>query len=176
MARRGAGIEAGTPGRSHPALRARAGARGARRPPGPDGNAGERSPAVRASAAAQGAERSRMTAAIPRDADDDEVAWMEKWQARSGCPPPDLLLPAVDSMLPDPLGAAVRAHVAACRLCTELVAVLAETSTELSDVESRRIDGRVRGQTRGGRGWWRTSIAAAAAVVAVAGAAYIARM
>lgn len=117
-----------------------------------------------------------MTAAIPKDADGDEVPWMEKWQARTGCPPPELLAPAQEgSVLPEKLTAAVRAHTAACRLCTELVAVLGEADAKPSEVETRRIEQRVRLQTRGRGRLWRTSLAAAAALFVVAAAAYIAR-
>lgn len=117
-----------------------------------------------------------MTAAIPRDADGDEVPLMEKWLARTGCPPPELLLPAQEaSVLPEDLGAAVRGHVAACRLCRELVAVLAETNAEPSEFETRRIEQRVQLLTRGRGRWWWTSLAAAAALFIVAAAAYFAR-
>jgi Flp pilus assembly protein TadD len=118
-----------------------------------------------------------MTAAIPRDADGDEVPWMEKWQTRTACPPPDLLLPAQEGSLPEALTTAVRNHVASCRLCTELAVALAAAADEgPSEAEAQRIGQRVRFQTRGrGRRWW-TSIAAAAALAAVAGAAYMARV
>ena len=102
---------------------------------------------------------------------------MEGWQARTSCPPPELLLPAQEgSLLPENLAAAVRAHVAGCPLCAELTAALDDAAMAPSEAEARRIEQRVRFQTRGRSRLWWTSLAAAAALVAVAGAAYIARM
>jgi hypothetical protein len=118
-----------------------------------------------------------MSVTVPRDADGGEVPWMETWQSRTSCPPPELLLPAQEgSLLPEDLGAAVRAHVAGCPLCAELTIALDAAATAPSEAEARRIEQRLRFQTRArSRSWW-TSLAAAAALVAVAGAAYIARM
>lgn len=114
-----------------------------------------------------------MTSVIPRDAGGDEGPWMEKWQARTGCPPPELLLPAREgSILPGGLEAAVRAHVAGCRLCAELAAVLDEIEAQPSDLEMQRINRRLQHERRATGRSWRVPLAAAAAVFAIAGAGY----
>jgi hypothetical protein len=116
-----------------------------------------------------------MTPSIPRDADQDVLPWMEQWQARSECPRPDLLLPAQEGVLPEELNAAVRAHVAACPLCSELMAVLADQGSDPTVEEARRIEQRVRFRTAGAPRRW-VPMAAAAAVLVVAGGLYFARV
>jgi hypothetical protein len=116
-----------------------------------------------------------MTTGIPRDAD-DEAPWVDRWQSRTACPAPDLLLPAQDELLPEPLAGAVRAHLATCPLCTELAAALAAADVVPSEAEARRMEQRVRFQTLGRSARWWPSMAAAAALFAVAGAAYLALM
>jgi hypothetical protein len=112
---------------------------------------------------------------MPRDVERDEQLLLERWQARTQCPPPDLLLPAhEEAVLPEEVGVAVRAHVATCALCTELMAALADAASDPTAEETQRIEQRRRFQTRGRfRGW--PSLAAAAALIAVAGAVYLAR-
>ena len=117
-----------------------------------------------------------MRPSIPPDVERDEQPVMERWQAITQCPPPDLLLPAhEESVLPEEVSVAVRAHVATCALCTELMAALTDGASDPTAGEAQRIDQRLRFQTRGRLRWW-PSLAAAAALIAVAGGVYLARM
>jgi hypothetical protein len=101
---------------------------------------------------------------------------MERWRGRTGCPSPDLLLPAQEQgILPEDLARAVRAHVAGCPLCTELSGALAGVASDPLPDEARRIEERLRFQTRGRWRRWMPSLAAAAALAAVAVGLYIAR-
>jgi len=117
-----------------------------------------------------------MTGSIPRDADRDDAPWLERWHGRTGCPPPELLLPSQEEgILQASLAEAVRAHVTACPLCTELSAALAGAVVDPLPEETRRIDERLRFQTRGRRRWWVPSLAAAAALAVVGVGLYLAR-
>ena len=55
----------------------------------------------------------------------------EPWEDRafnlggpSACPPPDVLLPAMEGVLPEPALSRIREHVASCPMCRELSTAL----------------------------------------------------
>jgi len=85
----------------------------------------------------------------------------------AGCPRADLLLPALEGVLPDPLGARVRAHAAACPLCRDLVEALsAGPAAEPDEGALDRIHGRVKAGRRSWLAIIRWPAVAAAALVA----------
>jgi hypothetical protein len=100
----------------------------------------------------------------------------EQWEsgafgrgARSACPAPDLLLPAVEGVLPEPGLTRVREHLATCPLCRELSTALDNAASEGPSLQERgRLDARFAGL---GRRRFPSWMAAAAAVLLTAGAA-----
>lgn len=107
----------------------------------------------------------------PHDAGPDETSWFARWRGSSACPPPALLLPAMEGALPDPEGAAVRAHLAGCAVCRELADALTEARVAPTLDEAARIRARVFAPiTRRARRF----VYAVAAIVALAAGAWIA--
>jgi hypothetical protein len=77
---------------------------------------------------------------------DTETGEEQAFNAAGGasCPPPDLLGPALAGVVPDPVGAAVRAHVAQCDACRTLIDALDDASVLApAEDEARRIRTRV---------------------------------
>lgn len=107
-----------------------------------------------------------MTIHRPRD--------LEPWEepafgspADRRCPSPDVLLPAAEGTLPEPVLSRVRAHAAGCPLCRELTAALqtAADAAPTPDEEARLAAAKpARGSPR--LAWWPV-MAAAAAILAV---------
>lgn len=99
---------------------------------------------------------------------------LSQWRGRTGCPVPELLLPALEGTLPEPSLHAVRAHVAGCPICTELAAALDDAAETPDEREVTRVTERVF-RSRPSRASYRWApLAAAAALAIVAGAAYVA--
>lgn len=114
-----------------------------------------------------------MASAFPRDAEPGEAPLLARWRGRSGCPAPELLLPAVEGTLPEPPMTLVRAHVASCPICTELAAALADAAEVPSEREVTRIDERVSRETHDRAHYRWFALAAAAAIVMIAGSTYV---
>jgi hypothetical protein len=115
-----------------------------------------------------------MTSVLPRDVEPTELPWFAGWRGTSGCPPPEVLLPSIEGMLPETVARLVRAHLDRCALCRELVET--QSTTEVADPsadEIARIDGRIRSAMSHGVGRW-VPLAAAAAVILAVGAGYVA--
>jgi hypothetical protein len=112
---------------------------------------------------------------FPRDIERDEPALFERWRGASRCPPPELLLPAIEGTLaPEPRALAVRTHLRRCGLCRELAESLGSSEIgEPSADELARIDARVLGETATGSGG-RWAYAAAAAMLLAAGTGFVA--
>ena len=115
-----------------------------------------------------------MTKSPPRDAGAEERSLFARWESASECPSPDLLLPAVEGILPDPPGTAIRAHLQSCSLCRELVTVQGAEDVTPTLEEAARIRGRVLPAARPVSTFRYVRYAAAAALVIAAGAAAIA--
>jgi len=114
-----------------------------------------------------------MTSVLPRDVERTELAWFARWRRTSACPPPEVLLPSIEGMLPETVAGLVRTHLDRCSLCRELVAT--QSDAELADPnvpETARIDARVRAVTSSRFGQW-LPFAAAAAVILAVGAGYV---
>jgi hypothetical protein len=106
--------------------------------------------------------------AAPRDVDRDELPLFARWRQDSGCPPPELLLPAIEGTLGPPmLAVRVRTHVERCRMCRELADSLAAAGEAvLTTDEIVRMDGRVMAATAAASRVWLRYAAAAALVLA----------
>lgn len=112
-----------------------------------------------------------MSEGFPRGVRSDDDERGARWGGPFGCPPPELILPALEGALPDPPAAAIRAHLSECALCTEL-AVALEPREVISPAAQSRIDRRVLGDSTRPSRWF--GLAAAAAVVLAAGGVYLA--
>lgn len=88
------------------------------------------------------------------------------------CPAPELLMPAVEGTLPDPLRGRVLSHLQHCNTCRSLADALASADTQPTVEESDRILARIASSKRSTRGWYRP-LAAAAVFVIVAGGAWL---
>lgn len=113
---------------------------------------------------------------LPLNSDREERALLERWRGRLDCPPPDVLLPALEeTVLPEETARMVRAHVDACPLCAELAAALREASASPTREAEARISDRLRRRTGERRHFPPLVLAAAAAVCLIATAAYLTR-
>ena len=115
-----------------------------------------------------------MTSVLPRDIERTELLWFARWRGTCACPPPEVLLPSIEGMLPETVARLVRAHLARCAMCRELVET--QSTSEVADAsasEIARIDGRVMAAASQGFSRW-LPYAAAAVVILAAGAGYMA--
>ena len=86
------------------------------------------------------------------------------------CPSPDLLLPALEGTLDEPVLTRVRSHVSTCAVCRELTAALEAAADAGPTAEERaRLDARQpRVRHRASVSWWPAAIAASLVLVASA--------
>lgn len=111
-----------------------------------------------------------MTNGGPNDIESGEAPIIDALRHRGGCPAPELLLPARERTVPEPLGSRVRAHVAACPACRQLADALDKWTEEAPTAEEReRLHITRAVQPRRAR--WRP-VGLAAAVALAAGASW----
>lgn len=103
---------------------------------------------------------------LPSDREPAENGWFDAG-SEARCPPMDLLFPAYEHVMPEPLGAGVREHVQACEACRLLVDVLdPDRSAEAPSSAIAREPAPVASRHR--PFWW--ALGAAAIVLLAAGA------
>lgn len=115
---------------------------------------------------------------LPPDAEHDEVPMFAQWQpVAAGCPPPHLLFPAVEGVLPADVAAPIVAHVEACPLCQELSRVEPGDAADPTLPEAARLRARILpAAPRRPVSFRMIPYAAAAAITLVAGGLVLARL
>src|SRR5262245_24528308 len=115
---------------------------------------------------------------LPRDAEHDEVPMFAQWQpVAAGCPPPDLLFPAVEGVLPADVAAPIVAHIEACPLCQELSRIEPGDAADPTLQEAARLRNRILpAAPRRTASLRMIPYAAAAAIALVAGGLVLARL
>src|SRR5262245_48971499 len=153
-----------------PALRARPRADGDRRTSRIVGYPGQGLLAIRPSTVAEGAERKAMTRPVPSDLDPSERGAFAL-ASTERCPAPELLSPAMEGTLPEPLRGQVFSHLQHCSICRTLADAQASPEcTEPTIEETGRIRARVTTARRSHLVWWRPAAAAAVLTLAIGGA------
>jgi hypothetical protein len=115
-----------------------------------------------------------MTSVLPGDIERTELPWFGRWRRTSACPPPEVLLPSIEGMLPETVAGLVRAHLDRCALCRELVET--QSTSEVADptpTEIARIDALIRVAVAARFSSW-VPYAAAASLILAAGVGYVA--
>src|SRR5262245_47524269 len=111
-----------------------------------------------------------MTRPVPSDLDLSERDAFALGSTQT-CPAPELLLPAIEATLPEPLRGRTLSHLENCSICRNLAEVLGSADcTQPTAEESNRILGRVIYSKRSTQGWWRPLAAAAVLTIAAGGA------
>ena len=115
---------------------------------------------------------------LPLDAEHDEVPMFTRWQSASaGCPPPDLLFPAAEGVLPADVAAPIVAHLEICPLCQELSRVEPGEAAGPTLQEGARLRARTFPVAPRRTVSYRTiAYAAAAAIALVAGGGVLVRL